>query len=402
MPQLSFLLEIPNLAQRSLRQWTYLLERYVLRARDQEPPNATRSEKAWLLFYGLASTIYRVFITLLIALFIAGKFFIIGIVLALWAVGVMVAVPLFKGIRHLSTNPRLRGRRRRAVAILGGALATILALLGFVPVPYHSAAEGIVWLPEQALVRAGTNGFVDRFVAPPGSSVVPGDELVRLVEPAVTAQHAIARAKVAELEAVHVMEAATDRIRAAVIRERLRQERVTLAIIEERAADLIVRARVAGGFAVVSQDDLLGRYFRKGELIGHVIGPTPPLVRVVVPQDATDQVRLESDRVHVQVLNRAHLVQTGRIVREVPAGDEYLPSRAVSVEGGGVIATDPRDTKGPKALRRMFQFDILLEDATQFTTFGQRVLVRFEHQPRPLLEQWYRSLRLLFLSRFSV
>jgi putative peptide zinc metalloprotease protein len=149
-------------------------------------------------------------------------------------------------------------------------------------------------------------------------------------------------------------------------------------------------------------DDLPGRYVRKGELLAYVIGPTQPLVRVVVPQDATDLVRVTSQRVSVLPLNRSHTVHTGHIAREVPAADEYLPSRALAVEGGGVIATDPRDSKGPRALQRMFQFDVLLDGVPPFALFGQRVLIRFEHAPMPLAEQWSRALRLLFLSRFSV
>jgi putative peptide zinc metalloprotease protein len=396
------LLEIPNLASRSLRYWSYLLERHVLGARNAEPPHASRSEKAWLLFYGFASTIYRVFITVLIALFIAGQFFFIGILLALWAVGAMVALPLIKGIRHLATSPRLRGRRRRAVVVIGGALATIAAFIAFVPIPYHSHAQGVVWLPEQALVRAASGGFVEQLLVRAGTAVKPGDALLRLSEPALHTHFRVAQAKVTELEALHVMEAATDRVKAAVIREKLRQERATLAVASARAADLTVHAKTEGVFMVPNMEDMPGRYYRKGELIGHVIGPTQPRVRVVVPQEATSNVRLATDQVKVRVMNRAHTVHLGRISREFPAGDEYLPSKAFALEGGGLIATDPRDTKGPKALQRMFQFDVVLEDAPPFALFGQRVLLRFEHAPEPLGEQWYRSFRLLFLSRFSV
>ena len=35
-----------------------------------------------------------------------------------------------------------------------------------------------MWIPEEAFVRSGTEGFVDRLVAEPGSWVEPGDLLV--------------------------------------------------------------------------------------------------------------------------------------------------------------------------------------------------------------------------------
>jgi putative peptide zinc metalloprotease protein len=125
-------------------------------------------------------------------------------------------------------------------------------------------------------------------------------------------------------------------------------------------------------------------------------------VRVVVPQDAIDRVRLDVQDVHVRLVDHPSLTFDGRIVREVPAGEELLPSLALAAEGGGEVATDPRDAKSPKALQRMFQLDVELAGDVQFHQFGQRVFVRFEHQPVPLAVQWYRTIRLLFLSRFSV
>jgi putative peptide zinc metalloprotease protein len=50
----------------------------------------------------------------------------------------------------------------------------------------------------------------------------------------------------------------------------------------------------------------------------------------------------------------------------------------------------------------VFQFDIEIDDPVPFDHFGQRVFVRFDHQRQPLSVQWYRDLRLLFLSHFGV
>jgi putative peptide zinc metalloprotease protein len=106
--------------------------------------------------------------------------------------------------------------------------------------------------------------------------------------------------------------------------------------------------------------------------------------------------------VNVRLVDRPASVIAGRVMREVPAGAEMLPSSALAIEGGGEIATDPREAKGPKSLDRMFQFDIQLEGMPQLDHFGQRAFVRFAHHKEPLLVQWYRSLRLLFLSSFNV
>ncbi|HVB47962.1 MAG TPA: hypothetical protein VNF69_06185 [Burkholderiales bacterium] len=399
---LSDLIEIPNLAMRSLRYWGYLIERYVLGVSDAETPQASTGEKAWFVCYGIAASAYRVLVTVVIALFIASRFFIVGVLLAAWGVVAMAVLPVARGIRHLAGSPRLRKHRRRAIAVTSGTVAGLLVFLFAIPIPYHSEADGVVWLPEQAMVRARENGFVRAFLATPGSRVMRGEPLVHTYDPKLEAQLRMGEARVAELRAEYDKEFVTDQLKAQIVRERLDAGRAALAVARERAEALIVRAQRNGVFVVPQAADIPGRYYRKGELLGYVIGRVRPLARVVVPQDAVDMVRLGTDRVRVRLSDRPGVSFDGRIVRQVPAGESYLPSLALATEGGGDIATDPRATKGPKALERMFQFDVALSNAPPLGLFGERVYVRFDHRKQPLAMQWYRSIRLLFLSRFSV
>jgi putative peptide zinc metalloprotease protein len=397
------LIEMPNLAMRASRYWGYLFERYALGAHEAEPPDATRSEKAWFVFYGLAGTAYRMFVTVVIALFIASRFFLIGVLLAVWALAAMALVPLVRALRHVVTAPSLRRRRGRALGVTFGSAAALALLLVAGPLPYHSDAEGVVWLSEQAIVRTATGGFVQRFEAKPGTRVAAGDALVLTYEPALQAQLRLSEARLEELEASYAAEFVADRARAKLVRDKLESARAELALAEERVGDSIVRARAGGVFVVPQSADLPGRYFHKGELLGYVIGrDDAPLVRVVVPQDAINAVRIGTDRVRVRLAGRPEVVTEGRIVRQVPAGESYLPSRALAVEGGGQIATDPRDARGPKALERMFQFDVALPGARRLAVFGERAYVRFEHRAEPLAMRWYRDVRRLFLSHFGV
>ena len=397
------LIEMPNLAARSLRYWSYLAERYLLGVHDAQPPDASRSEKAWFVCYGLASSAYRVFVTVVIALFIASQFFVIGVLLALWAVAAMAAVPVVRALRHVLASPNLRRRRGRAVAVTFGSLAAAVLLLVAVPLPYHSDAEGVVWLSEQAMVRAGASGFVERFLAQPGSRVAAGDPLLLTFDPALQAQVRLSEARVGELQAQYASEFVADRAKAQIVREKLESARAELARAEQRLGDSVVRAHAEGVFVAPQPGDMPGRYYRKGEMLGYVLGKEEtPLVRVVVPQDSIDAVRAGTDRVRVRLAGTPERVAEGRIVRQVPAGEAYLPSRALAAEGGGRIATDPRDSKGPKALERMFQFDVALPGAPRPAVFGERAYVRFQHGDEPLALRWYRDVRRLFLSRFGV
>jgi putative peptide zinc metalloprotease protein len=399
---LADLIEMPNLSQRSLRYYSFLAERYFLGVQGAEEPQGSEAEKRWFLFYGVASSIYRILVTISIALFIAGEFFVIGVVLAVWAVIAMAVVPIVKGARYLAASPRLRRQRKRAAWTVGGAMATLLLFVFVVPLPFRTQAEGVIWLSDEAMVRAGGSGFVDGLLVPPGTRVAKGDALVKAHDPDLDAQIRLSEARVAELEAEYIQQFATDRVKAGIMRDQLESERTALRRSSERAAALIVRAGANGTFMSPQAADMPGRYFRKGELLGYVVEKARPLARVVLPQDAIDPVRLATDRVRVRLVHRPDAVARGKVVREVPAGEEYLPSAALSVEGGGQIATDPRDQKGPKALERMFQVDVEVGEGIDVDLFGERVYVRFDHRMEPLAPRWYRDLRRLFLSRFHV
>ena len=232
---LADLIEMPNLAIRSLRYWEYLIKRYLIGITDAEQPQASRGEKAWFMFYGPASGIYRVLVTVAIAIFIAGQFFVIGVILAIWAVVVMAAFPLVKGVRYLLASPALHVQRRRAIAITTGIVTALIVFLFVIPLPFRSNAEGVIWFSDEAMVRAGANGFVGEFLAAPNSRVSKGDALIRSYDPALEAQVRLSKAKVEELEAAYASEFVSDRAKANIIHDQLASEKEAYERIHERA-----------------------------------------------------------------------------------------------------------------------------------------------------------------------
>lgn len=400
---LSDLIEMPNLANRATRYWSYLLDRYAFGVQDAATPEVGLRERVWLASYGLLSTAYRILVTVAIALFVGQQFFFIGVLLALWAVATMAVLPLFKAVRHLGSS-RLRPQRRRVVAVTGAFVAATLVLLFWVPAPFRTVLEGVAWLPQSALVRAGHDGFVERVVAVPGSKVAAGDLLVEVRNPALEATLQLARAKVAELEATYLANLHLDRVRAAIALEQLEAERIGLATAQHKLSVMNVRAGAAGTFVLARAEDLPGRFHRQGDLIGYVIDQPRAVARVVAPQDAADVVRSAVTRVGVRMAHAPQRVLPARVEREVPAGEEYLPSKVLATEGGGQIATDTRDGRGARTLERTFQFDVAVDAPIGSVPlfFGERVHVRFEHPAEPLGQQWLRSVRRLFLSHFHV
>jgi putative peptide zinc metalloprotease protein len=399
---LADLIEMPNLAKRALGYWEYVAKRHLFGMDDADEPHASRSERAWLLFYGVASAIYRIMVTVAIAIFIAGEFFVIGVVLAIWAVTAMAVVPLIKGIQQIVDTASVRKYRRRVISVTAATAAALVLLLFVIPMPFRSNAEGVIWLSEDAMVRAGANGFVSRLLVPPGTRVARGEALIESNDSALDAQLRLGEARVAELEASYAAQFIVDRAKASIIREQLESEKAALQRIRERVGALIARAATDGVFSAPQASDMPGRFYRKGDLLGYVVEKGRPLARVVVAQEVVDMVRLATAEVEVRYVHRPDIVAEGKIVRQVPAGDETLPSRALGTEGGGKISVDPRDQRGAKTLERMFQVDIELPGDASAAYYGERVYVRFDHEKEPLALQWYRGIRLLFLTHFNV
>ena len=396
------LIEIPNLGPRGLRYMGYVTQRYLFGLSDLEPPLLASGERAWFTVYTMASFAYRIIIYASIILFIASKFFVAGMILAGWAVVSMIILPMGKGIRFLFSSPRLRRKRARAVLISGMALAIVIAIVSFVPVPLSTRSEGVIWIPEKSFVRPGTEGFVDRLSARSGSRVSCGDPLIECSDPLLPARIRVLESKLAELKATYDTQVLTDRVQAQITREEMKYVTGELDDARKRTNELTIRSAADGIFLSPMAQDLPGRFVRRGELLGYVLDRSTITARVVVHQSDIDFVRQRTLGVKIRFTEKLSETIPVVIKREVPAATDQLPSKTLSQQGGGEIAIDPRDTLGVKAFQKVFLFDIEFPEHVSVYHVGGRVYVRFDHGLEPLIWRWYRSVRQLFLKRFNV
>lgn len=395
-------LEIPNLAQRSNRYLAYLVKRYVFGAEQAQSPGYQHGERLWMLFYAPVAWCYRLFVMLSIALFVAGKYFFVGVILALWASAMMLVWPAAKGIAFVLRNAELDRYRRRAVLSTLATVGVLGLFATLVPLPYWTNAEGVVWVPPNAEVRSGSSGFVAGVLVPPGAAVASGDALIVLDDADLDAELEVRRARVEQLTVRHALQRFDDRLQSEITRQELEAERAALAHVERREQDLVSLAGRGGFWVLPGARDVPGRYFAQGDLLGYVVSDALDAVRVVVRQEDVDQVRQNTRRVRVRLVDRPGERFEARITREVPGGSDELPARSMTVDGGGLFATDPRDPSGLKTLAHTFQFDLKLAEAHEDLRFGTRAHVRFEHAPATLAVQLWRGVRQLLLSRLGV
>jgi putative peptide zinc metalloprotease protein len=260
----------------------------------------------------------------------------------------------------------------------------------------------VVWLPERANVRAGTDGFVRRLLVEPGRVVSLGEPLIESEEPTLNAELEYLRASVAELESRLASERFTDRAKFEITTIELDNARAELTTKTKRAERLVARSGGEGTFAVMRPQDLPGRFVQEGQLIGYVLPPGSRIVRATIRQDDIDLVRDQLRSTTVKLTERLDETLPARIIREVPAGREDLPSKALGGTGGGALPVDPRDQQGTKTLQRVFQVDIELPlDVAPAAAFGSRAYVRFDYHWEPIGQQIWRRARQLVLSRLQ-
>lgn len=399
---LADLIECPNLGVRATRYWQYLAERFVFGVRNPERSDATPGERRWFLGYAPLSYVYRLFVSISIAVLVAQKFFFVGVLIAIWAVLASVLWPVFKGLRALWSGARFADRGPRIRVVLA-ALTTVVALALFVlPLPYHTSGEGVLWLPERAILRAESGGFVREVLLSSGAALQPGQAVLQSVEPGLAARIDAQAAKVEEISAQFDAAWGVSQARAQQIEQDLNRELASLTRLRDEADRLTLRSPLAGMLLIDKPADLPGRFLRKGEVVGYVRTADAPLVRVVMPQSDVDTVRLATQRVEVKMPQSISDTWSAQLTRSVPAAARQLPSAVLGTKGGGPTAVDPRDEKGMATLESVFEFELELPAEVPHEWLGSRVHVRFEHVPEPVGQRMLRALRRAFLSHFQI
>jgi putative peptide zinc metalloprotease protein len=391
-------IESPNLGQRATDYWGWLLRYHLFGQHQAEPPLSTPGERRWFLVYAPLALAYRMFVLFSIAVFIASRYFFVGVLIAGWGIVASLLIPWVRGLRRLAGDPALEPQAHRVRRVLWASGAVVALLLFVVPLPHHSMATGVLWPSDNAVLRAQGAGFFSKLLVRPGAVVLPGQAVAELVDPALDARVGEQRGKLELAQAKQDAAFAVSPSRAALLAEEVKREQAALDSLQDEAAKLVVRAEVAGILLLPRPDDLPGRFFKRGELLGHIDTAEPPRVRVVLPQWQTAAVQ----GIEVRLPQQPDLAFVATLARSVPAAARELPSPALGTAAGGDIPLDPHDPKGLQALQTLFEHELQLGQDMPYRQIGARVLVRLEHPSQPVAVRLWEGLRRLFLSHFQL
>jgi len=331
----------PNLASRANHYVGYLVQTRLFGLKDIPSPAHDRGERFWLAGYAVAAFSYRLFILAVIALFIAERYALAGVLLGGWAPVSQILIPCGKLVKLLLTDPRIQPRRGRAITVSALLGSTLLLLVTALPMPLTTLATGVVWLPEQAAIHAATEGEIKRLLATTGSRVAAGDPLIELEDPLLPPRRDLLEARLRELRARYAALRDSDPAKAAMVRDEMPEVEAELARVQEQIDALVLRSPADGVFLVEHPDDLPGRFVGKGDQVAYVATPRSTTVRVAIPQDDAGLVLNRTHRAEVRLASDPALNHAAEITPETRAGTRRLPSPALGPRGGGPFALDP-------------------------------------------------------------
>ncbi|MFZ2651431.1 MAG: site-2 protease family protein [Burkholderiaceae bacterium] len=405
---LTDMLQLPNLATRSARHWIAWLRRCLLRVPAPTALFPAHGEEPWLWAYAPLALGYRILISGSIVAWLGHLSFLLGVAISLYFIWGLAGKPLLALWGFLQGSllaEAERSRARRRAAFCGAAL---LLLVGLLPLPFSSVVQGVVWLPEHARVRAQTEGFVDDIRVVDGQAVDAGQILFTLRAPMLEPERARLTGRVSALETERYQALRSDPSRAVGVEHELDGASAALARVQERQAQLEVRAIGEGIVVINHAADLFGRFVKEGALLAYVLRPEPTTVRVAIPHEQAALVQANTRAVSVRFAENRLETWPGRLLRDVAGTVPKLPSAALGDRGGGSIVTDPGDKLGLTPAHGVVLADVRLgagigerSGADPGERFGARAWVRFDHGFAPLAAQGTRRLQQLFLKHFN-
>ena len=398
---LSDWLEIPNLQSRAKRAVNALLFTALSRKAETIFGQEDQSERRWLLSYGVFAAMYRTVLMLSIAWFISERWFVFGLVLAVFALYQAIGLPVMRSVKVLFQHQQLKNIRAKALGL--GIPILMIAIVIYVPVPHASVTKGVVWLPENAMIRVASTCEVKTVEVPIGSAVKSGDVLFQCVDSVLAAKKEYLEAIVDEYEAVLSGIAQDNPVDYARKLPELEAAKARLQDIKQRGDAQLHRALVDGTFDVSGTSELLGRTFKQGDIAGYTVPTDGRTIRLAIAEKNIHNIDHETERVEVRLNhsdNKRQVYPTTVRHRAVRASNQ-VASAALSSEGGGPhlaqVAGDGRLLE-----QAVIDIELVWPDGLNQGPIGEMVAVRFVHTAKPLAGRIIKKIKQAFIDRRPV
>lgn len=392
-------LHLPNLGSRSRQWWQARGQRWLTQQDHAEQqgqtPQPAPGELPWLIAYAPLAWLYQMLLWGALVVWAGGVSSVLGWLGGGLALLLGVVKPAWSWGRLAWQAVLWRPRQERTSALRRAALLLLPLLALILPWPDRIVARGVVWAPDQALVRTEVDGLIQTVHHRDGDTVKPGDLLVTLDNAKLLAQRERLATQVtqAEQDQFNGMGIGQDAAQSGKAQDELQRLQAETARLDEQIAHLQVRALSAGRLVLPNEQDLPGRYLHRGELLGHLLTGQPTTVRVAVREADAVALRQHLGEVSVRLSSQAHHTGAGTLTRDAVGATRQLPSAALSDQHGGDIQTDPQDEHQLNTMRPVVLMDVRLNQTASAERLGERAWVRFDQGWSPPIAQLWRWAR---------
>lgn len=398
------LIEIPNLGQRSNQYFWFLFQKNILGHSDARPPVVSHGEEGWLLGYAICAFVYRMFVMLLISLYVASVLPVVGVAIVLWSLYTVFVVPAWKGVRFLMTEPSLEVQRGRAILRVTLLGAMIIFFFFWVPLPHTTVADAVLEPKIGSVVRSQGHGFVSKILVKNGDLVEREDALIKLSEPLLDVERSIAQAELEDAKLRLEMIPLDDANARSLWVEQLNFYQARIDELRLRSDDLVVRAPSNGLLVLPNQRDMLGRLLRQGEVIGAVQSQGELFWKTAVPASRAELVDSSLLSVTLKPRTLTEIELDAFVIDRSPEITTRLESFALTNRAGGRLVADPMQEE-PYSITPVASYLLssgLPERSEPPLPVGARATVRFVHPPSPLAPRIWRAVRQTFLAYFGI
>jgi putative peptide zinc metalloprotease protein len=385
--------EEPNLGKVANSQCAYLAKKYLLKIQTQSGVIRTPWQNTKLVVYAVASYIYRIFVMLLIAVYVASGYFLLGVAVAIMSIYFGFVKPLYTFISSPFKDSELSQYPWRAKGSMFGLILLALIVLFALPLPQSHTVEGIVVAQEDAYIRAPLSGHIE-YRLKTAQQVDSGELLVKLEPQALNDLSARLTEQLnvaTQQESINILDP--------IEKEKAYQNRVWK---EERLT--YINSQIAlsemtsnnSGYWIPETQHALGQYIGQGTTLGYVLKPENMAIVALVAEENIELFDGQS----VEVLRTAEgSFYPSTIVYESIQGSRIITYPRLTVDGGGQIAARQDAQERLVSVRPYVTYEIKLPFATNH--LHERVQIQFTLQSEPVAYRIYRSVRRTFLSWFG-
>jgi len=370
---------------------------------DPGPDTETggKLERVWLLFYAIASGIYRLIIVFSIAFGLADMLGMAGQILGVWVIIGGLIWPNIKSLRTLSTSPETLKRKWTVMKRISAIFVLFFLLIAVIPLPLRTAVSAVIVPSPSAAVYSRAEGFVEELFVTDGTVLSEGDPVMLLDRDAM----------LTELEALEARKLATGaRLRAAqdtnelpllvAIQAELSAIADGMKQLQAQIDAINITAESSGVWMSALSPIEYGMMVTRGQQLGWIIGNDDRRIVAQVPQSSGPAVRSGITGASVMVAaNDVRRIEAQDIVVRSDAS-RVLPDPLLADRMGGPIMTD-LESPDDQFYALNPAFNVVIDVPLPDLAIGRVVQLKLSHPPTSLFNRYWPRIVTAVRSRFG-